>query len=110
MFGLSDEVNPNEVYAWSIFNFICYALLPYWVFRRRGYSNQQLCLRSSDLPNDILVIVCVLGIVFTFDLRGNPVRQLNGHQLATGSLKEASDMSSTRDRGYVASPKAVTRA
>jgi len=86
MFGLSDRVNPNEVYAWSIFNFIFYALLPYWVFRRRGYSNQQLCLRSSDLPNDILVIACVLGIGFTFDLRGNRIWQLNGHQLATGSL------------------------
>ena len=86
MFGLSEQVNPNEVYAWSIFNFVFYALLPYWVFRRLGYSNQQLCLRSSDLRNDILVIACVLGIGFTFDLRGNPIWQLNGHQLATGSL------------------------
>jgi hypothetical protein len=85
MFGLSEHVTPRDVYAWSIFNFIFYALLPYLVFRRRGYSNQQLCLRSSDLGNDILVIACVLGIGFVGALRGNPIWQLNGHQLAAGS-------------------------
>jgi hypothetical protein len=84
MFGLSEQVAPREVYAWSIYNFIFYALIPYWVFRRRGYSNHQLCLRSSDLRNDILVIVCVLGIGLTGDLRGNPIWRLSGHQFAVG--------------------------
>jgi hypothetical protein len=85
MFGLSEHVTPREVYGWSIYNFLFYALLPYWIFRRRGYSNQQLCLRSSDLRNDIVVIACILGIGFTFDLRSNPIWQLNPHQLAAGS-------------------------
>lgn len=84
MFGLSEQVSPREVYAWSIYNFIFYALIPYVVFRRRGYSNQQLCLRSGDLPNDVLVIVGVLGIGLTGDLRGNPIWQLDGHQFALG--------------------------
>jgi hypothetical protein len=84
MFGLSEPVAPREVYAWSIYNFIFYALIPYWVFRQRGYSNQQLCLRSSDLGNDTLVIVCVLGIGLAGDLRGNPIWRLSGHQFAVG--------------------------
>ncbi len=84
MFGLSEQVTPREVYAWSIYNFIFYALIPYAVFRGRGYSDQQLCLRSSDLRNDILVIVGVLGIGLSGDLRGNPIWRLNGHQFAVG--------------------------
>jgi hypothetical protein len=84
MFGLSEQVAPREVYAWSIYNFIFYALIPYCAFRWRGYSNQQLCLRSSDLRNDILVIVCVLGIGLAGDLRGNPIWRLSGHQFAAG--------------------------
>jgi hypothetical protein len=84
MFGLSEQVAPREVYAWSIYNFIFYALIPYAVFRWRGYSNRQLCLRSSDLRNDILVIVCVLGIGLAGDLRGNPIWRLSAHQFAVG--------------------------
>lgn len=84
MFGLSGQVTPREVYAWSIYNFIFYALIPYAVFRWLGYSNQQLCLRSTDLLNDILVIVCVLGIGLAGDLRGNPIWRLDGHQFAVG--------------------------
>ncbi len=85
MFGLSEEVTRGEVYAWSIYNFVFYALIPYCVFRWRGYSNEQLCLRSSNLGNDILVIVGVLGVGLAGDLRGNPIWQLSGHQLAVGS-------------------------
>jgi hypothetical protein len=84
MFGLSEHVTPREVYAWSIYNFIFFALIPYAVFRGRGYSNQQLCLRSSDLGNDILVIVGVLAIGLTDDLRGNAIWRLDGHQFAVG--------------------------
>ena len=85
MFGLSEPVSPREVYAWSIYNFVFYAALPYWFFRRRGYSNEQLCLRSSNLRNDILVIVGILGIGLAGDLRRNAIWTLSGHQLAVGS-------------------------
>jgi hypothetical protein len=84
MFGLSEEVSRGEVYAWAIYNFIFYAALPYLFFRRRGYSNEQLCLRSSNLGNDLLVIVGVLGIGLAGDLRGNPIWRLSGHQFAVG--------------------------
>lgn len=60
MFGLSGQVTPREVYSWSIYNFVFYALIPYAVFRWLGYSNHQLCLRSSDLLNDTLVCLRAL--------------------------------------------------
>jgi hypothetical protein len=86
MFGLSEKVTPSEVYAWSIYNFIFFALIPYAVFRWRGYSNQQLCLRSTDLLNDTLVIVGVLGIGLASDLPGNHIWRLDGHQFAVGGI------------------------
>ena len=40
LFGLTDRVLPREVWAWSAYNFVFFALLPYVVFRRRGYSRE----------------------------------------------------------------------
>jgi hypothetical protein len=86
MFGLSDSVSPREVFAWSAYNFVFYAVLPYWFFRRRGYSNESLCLRSSNLGNDIALIMAILAIGLSFELwPGNSIWQLTGHQLALGS-------------------------
>jgi hypothetical protein len=85
MFGLADTVTRREVYAWSAYNFVFYAVLPYWFFRRRGYSNEALCLKSSDLRNDILVILGVLTIGLSGDLLpGNRIWSLNIHQIMTG--------------------------
>jgi hypothetical protein len=42
------------------YNFVLYALVPYLVFRRRGYSNEALSLRSSNRANDAFVIAVVL--------------------------------------------------
>jgi hypothetical protein len=85
MFGLADSVLPREVYAWSAYNFVFYAVLPYWFFRRRGYSNEALCLKSCDVRNDILVILGVLAIGLSGDLLpGNRIWSLSIHQFVTG--------------------------
>jgi hypothetical protein len=68
MFGLTNSVSPREVWAWSLYNFTFYAAIPYLWFRRRGYSREQLCLKSSNPINDTLVILVVLalGLVVTY--------------------------------------------
>jgi hypothetical protein len=85
MFGLADTVTTGEAYAWSVYNFVFYAALPYWFFRRRGYSNEALCLKSSDIRNDALVILAVLAIGLSGNLLpGNRIWSLNIHQIAAG--------------------------
>jgi hypothetical protein len=85
MFGLADAVLPHEVYVWSAYNFVFYAALPYWFFRQRGYSNEALCLKSSDLRNDILVILAVLAIGLSGNLLpGNRIWSLSNHQIVAG--------------------------
>jgi hypothetical protein len=86
MFGLTDSVTPLEAYAWTIYNFVFYAALPYSFFRRRGYSNEALCLKSSNPLNDTLVILVVLALGLVTDLPNSPLWKLTGHQLAAGSM------------------------
>jgi hypothetical protein len=41
-------------------------VIPYLVFRRRGYDNRAMCLKSENLKNDTILIIAVLvfeGIV-----------------------------------------------
>jgi hypothetical protein len=45
--GATRIQSPHEVYLWSAYNFTFFALLPYIVFRMRGYSREQLNLRSG---------------------------------------------------------------
>ena len=61
IYGTDDVVTPAEVYVWSAYNFVAYAVLPFAFFRRR-YSAEQLNLRSSNRRNDLLVIVVILAI------------------------------------------------
>ncbi|HEX2710904.1 MAG TPA: hypothetical protein VHM88_01595 [Candidatus Acidoferrales bacterium] len=78
MFGLSDAVTPREAYAWSVYNFVFYAAIPYLVFRIRGYSREALCLKSSNLRNDTLVILVILAMTCLGGLlRGLTPRQLS---------------------------------
>ena len=86
MFGLSDVVTPRDVWIWSLYNFAFYAALPYWIFGRRGYSPEQLCLKSANPRNDTIVILVVLAIGFVVDLPMNPIWRLNPQQLSTGAL------------------------
>ena len=79
--------SPAEVYTWAAYNGILLALIPYLVFRWRGYSNYQLNLKSANLKNDLLVIFVILAICIALDLRGPNIFQLTPHQqLAGGSL------------------------
>lgn len=85
MFGLPDTVMPREVCTWSAYNFVFYAALPYWFFRRRGYSNQALCLKSTNLCNDTLVILSILALGLSGDLLpSNRIWTLSGHQFMVG--------------------------
>jgi len=78
---------PVEVYTWAAYNATLIALVPYVVFRMRGYSNQQLNLRSSDLKSDVIVIAVVLAIGCFMDLTldGNFLK-LTHHQQIVGGL------------------------
>ncbi len=84
MFGLSDAVTPREALAWALYNFTFYAALPYLFFRRRGYSRQQLCLKSSNPLNDALLIAVILALGLVFDLPGSGIWRLTAHQFALG--------------------------
>jgi hypothetical protein len=59
--GATRVQSPIEVYTWAAYNGILLTLIPYVVFRMRGYSNEQLNLKSANLKSDLLVIVVVLA-------------------------------------------------
>jgi hypothetical protein len=84
MFGLTDSVTPRDVWIWTTYNFVFYAALPYLIFRKRGYSREDLCLKSSNPVNDTIVILAMLGIGLAVDLPGNAIWKLNPHQFAAG--------------------------
>ncbi len=89
IYGSTRAVTQGEVFTWALYNFLYYAIIPYAVFRKRGYSNEALGFRSSNLKNDILVIVVILGLGLAIDL---PVSSLFTHssgQLASGILLTA---------------------
>jgi hypothetical protein len=85
LFGCTRMVSPHEVWVWSIYNFAFFAVIPYVVFRARGYSREELNLRSSNVRNDILVIVVVMAIGVTFDLLVGGFLKLSFHQMLLGS-------------------------
>jgi len=85
--GATRVQSPVEVYTWAGYNATLIALVPYVVFRMRGYSNQQLNLTSSDLKSDVIVIAVVLAIGCFMDLTldGNFLK-LTHHQQIFGGL------------------------
>jgi hypothetical protein len=52
----------------------------------RGYSNEQLSLKSANLKRDVLVIVVVLCFSGGLDMMGPHVFQLTRHQQLVGGL------------------------
>lgn len=84
--GATRVQSPAEVYTWAAFNGVLLALVPYVAFRMRGYSNEELNLRSANLRNDTLVIVVVLAIGIALDLTGPNIFQLTRHQQIVGGL------------------------
>lgn len=67
VFGCSTPPEPAEVWVWSIYNFLVFAVAPYLYFRSR-YTNTELNLRSSNRRNDALLILVVLIIESAFEL------------------------------------------
>jgi hypothetical protein len=84
LFGATHVQSPTEVYTWAAFNGIFLALLPYLVFRRRGYSRQALNLRSANWKNDALIIAVVMLIGCAYELAGPNIFQLTPHQQLVG--------------------------
>jgi hypothetical protein len=85
--GATRVQSPQEVYAFAAYNGIFFALIPYAVFRLRGYSHEQLNLKSANLKSDVIVIFVVMGIGCFMDLalNGNFLR-LTHHQQLVGAL------------------------
>jgi hypothetical protein len=86
LIGATRIQSPHEVYLWTAYDFTFFALLPYVVFRMRGYSREQLNLRSANWKNDTLVILVVLAIGCVMDFRGPNILQLTPHQQIVGGL------------------------
>src|ERR1700684_1494633 len=85
--GATRVQSPIEVYTWAAYNGILLALIPYVVFRMRGYSNEQLNLKSANLTRDYMVIAVVMAIGCFMDLTldGNFLK-LTHHQQIVGGL------------------------
>ena len=84
--GATRIQSPHEVYLWLAYNFTLLALVPYVVFRMRGYSREQLNLRSANWKNDTLVTLVVLAVGCLMDLSGPNILQLAPHQRVVGGL------------------------
>jgi magnesium-transporting ATPase (P-type) len=84
--GATRVQSPIEVYTWAAYNGVLLALIPYVVFRMRGYSNEQLNLKSANLKSDLLVIVVVLAFSAGMDMMGSNIFQLTRHQQLVGGL------------------------
>jgi len=85
--GATRLQSPAEVYTWAAYNGILLAVVPYAVFRMRGYSNKQMNLHSSNFMSDMIVIVVVLAIGCFFDiLLGGSFVKLTRHQQIVGGL------------------------
>lgn len=85
LYGLAGTLPPSEVVLWAGYNFVVYAVLPFVYFRFRGYSNEELNLKSSNLSADIRLIAIVLVIESAFQLAFNHrIFSLSGRQLLIG--------------------------
>ncbi len=86
LYGTDDPVTRAEVGVWAAWNFTVYALAPYLYFRRR-YSPTQLNLKSTDVRNDVLVIVVILAIESVVELLGfsSAIFDLTLRQVALGA-------------------------
>jgi hypothetical protein len=85
--GATRVESPAELYTWAGYNGVLLALVPYAIFRLRGYSNQQMNLRSSNLRSDVIVILVVLAIGCFMDLTlGKTFLQLTHRQQLVGGL------------------------
>jgi hypothetical protein len=76
--------SPAEVMTWVAYNGVLLAGIPYVVFRWRGYSREQLNLRSANWRNDALIVLVVLLVGCGLEMRGPNIFQLTRHQQVVG--------------------------
>jgi hypothetical protein len=84
LFGATHVQSPTAVYTWAAYNGTFLALLPYLIFRWRGYSLQALNLRSINWKSDALIIAIVMLIGCAYELAGPNIFQLTLHQQLVG--------------------------
>jgi len=85
IFGATRLQTPREVWCWALYNLVCWAIVPFAVFRARGYSREALNLRSADPRNDTLVVLVVLAVEAAGGLSMNGgLFKLSGHQVLAG--------------------------
>jgi hypothetical protein len=80
------DLEPAWVLGWALYNFVFFAVVPYLVFRRRGYGHARLNLRSADRRGDALLIVVILVIESAAELAGvsSAILELSPAQLLIG--------------------------
>jgi len=71
IYAVSTTITPAQAAVWMTYNFVLYAAIPYLVFRLRGYSNEALCLTSSNKAQDALLIVVILAFEGAVELGFN---------------------------------------
>jgi hypothetical protein len=86
--GCSVPPDAGEFCTWAAYNFLVFAVVPYVWFRRR-YSATELNLRSTNVPNDLLVIVVVAVIESVVELGAFP----GIFQMSAGQLLAAAPLS-----------------
>jgi hypothetical protein len=87
LYGLSGPYTPREALVWASYNFVAYAVLPFAYFRwRRGYTREQLNLRSNNLRADLVLILVVLVVESIIELTtfSSAIFSLSGTQLILG--------------------------
>jgi hypothetical protein len=82
LFGCTVTPGPAEVWIWTLYNFVVFAVAPYLYFRRR-YTSTELNLRSTNRRNDTLLIFIVLAIESAFELSvfDKDILRLNPNQV-----------------------------
>src|SRR5215203_5591683 len=86
LYGADNPVSPAEAAVWMLYNFVFYAVVPYLFFRQRGYSNEQLNLKSSNRANDALLILVILFLESSIELSlvSDAIFRLDANQLLVG--------------------------
>ena len=87
LYGLSGPYTPRAALVWASYNFIVYAVLPFAYFRWRGYTLEQLNLRSNNLRADLVLIVIILVVESAVELLSvsSAIFSLSSRQLLLGA-------------------------
>ncbi len=68
LYGISNPPAADWVAAWCAFNLVAYAVVPYLVFRSRGYDHERLGLRSADRRGDLKLVLVILVVESALEL------------------------------------------